>query len=213
MSDILDRLNKAVDKRERGELDTSRVLFEELLNAVKENDPEYLELCAEYVIQVRLEAKLKYAQALKIGRQLLAKYPNEPAAIRAVVHPLSDLAAYESTPELFMKMIKLHSNNSLKMGEEQAHLAFTFLRTNKADEAKDLIEEALINIRLNNQNVDYKEVRESYALMVKSLIQYDLGMKDQAKATAKEAHEVAKAGRAVLRVRQTEELLSLFGDD
>lgn len=207
---LSDKIGEAVKIRESGKLSESKKLFEALLAQIDKDDPDYLRLAAEYVIQLRLESKALASQALKLGQELLDKHPSEPTAIRSLAHSLIDLGEFELAEPLFHTMITAHANNSLKQGEEQAHLAYVHLRTGKVASAKQLISKAISNIKQNTAKEDYLEVRESYAYLVKSLIEIALGQKPLAQQSANTAMDIAKRGNSPFRIAQAKEVLRLF---
>lgn len=207
---LLVKIGEAVKVRESGKLADSRKLFELLLKNVDPNNPEYVRLMGEYVIQLRLESKEMASEALKLGQELMTKHPSEPAAIRALAHSLTDLGGFELAEPFFHKMINSYADNSLKKGEEQAHLAYVYLRIGKVASALELIDESIGNIEKNTANEDYVEIRESYAYFVKSLVERAVGKTVNAKQSAVKAMEIAKRGKAVFRINQARELIKLF---
>jgi len=217
------KLDKAIYAREKGQLTESRILFECLVKLIKEKingKPSkavnfiYITIMAENIIQLRLEGQQKLRQALKLGQELLnydKKYKiNNPLSIRSVSNILADLGKYEMAKPFFKQMIQMYQNNSLRMGEAQAHLAYSFLRTGRAKEANNLITLALKNIKANTAEEKYQEVRESYALIVQSLIYKTMGKIKDGKKIAKQALVIAQAGHATHRIRQAKENLSSF---
>lgn len=210
--DLENQLRQIVAIRESGNLSKSRDMFEHLIKDIDKSNPIYVKLMAEYVIQLRLEGKAITSNALKIGKELYLEHPNDPSAIRSFSHTLSDLGGYELTVPMFRKMIELYPNNSLKKGEEQAHLAYTLLRSGHIDEAASLINESIKNIQQNTEGENYIEVRESYAYFVKSLIENAKGDKQLAKKSAERALEIAEKGKSTFRIAQAKELLTLFND-
>lgn len=206
------KLAHAISVREQGDLSHSSTLFKQLVDSTNPSDPEYVRLMAEYVIQLRLEGQHLHAQALKLGRSLATTYPSDPAALQALALSLTDLGGYELALPLFKKMITYYPTNSLKRGEEQAHLANAFLRTSDLPQARSLIDQALINIQQNSANEPYTAVRESYAYLVLALINNASGQKEEAKLNAKRALDIAEKGHAPFRVAQAKEVLKLFSN-
>lgn len=206
------KLAHAISVREQGDLTHSSTLFKQLINSTSPSDPDYLRLKTEYVIQLRLEAQHLHAQALQLGRSLASTYPEDPSALRSLAHSLTDLSGYELALPLFKKMISLYPQNSLKLGEEQAHLAYALLRTSDLPQAASLIGPALVNIQKNSAAEPYVEVRESYAYLVLALISYAQGHKKDAKNAAERALALAEKGNAPFRIAQAKEVLKLFSD-
>jgi|GEM_PF-6271882 len=211
MNNIRTTLEKAVQVRESGELEKSARLFRELIQVVKKSDGElYLGVMAEYVIQLRLEGKEKLEKAYQVGEKLWKEFPDEPMAIRSYSHPIVDLGGYEKAEKLLRRLAELFPDNSLRMGEAEAHLASALMRIGKTPEAAKLIKIAIKNIRKNTSKEGYVEQREAYALMVEALIHKAMGELEQAQQAAKEALLVARRGKAVFRIRQAKEVLELF---
>ncbi len=210
-----DSLQAAIKLREEGNLAESSSQFVSLLKQVGQSDPIYTTLMAEYIIQLRLEAKNKLDEALRLAQNTLAydreHKINNPLSLRSLSHVLTDLGGFELAEPLLRQICTQYTgNNSLRLGEAQAHLSLNLLRTGKVSEASGLIDQAIQNIRANNTKESYIEVRESYALIVKSLIEYAQGNLTQALQDAEEALIVATRGQATFRIKQAQELLKLF---
>lgn len=208
--DMRNKIDQAVAIREKGNLSDSKIIFEEMILETNKSDPLYTRLMTEYVIQLRLEGQSITSKALKIGKSLYLDNPDNPGAIRSFAHSLSDLGGYELTVPLFRKMIELYPDNSLKKGDEQAHLAYTLFRSGHTKEAIGLISKSLENIQKNTANENYVEVRESYAYLVKSLLENAKGNKKLAKQSAEKALAIAVRGKSTFRIAQAKELLTLF---
>lgn len=205
------KLEKAVQVRESGKLKESARLFANLICEVnREDEKRYLGVMAEYVIQLRLEGKAKLEKTAEIGEKLWREFPNEAMAIRSYVHPMVDLGGYEGAEVMLRKLCELFPNNSLRIGEAQAHLAYALMRIGKKEEARKFIDSAIRNIRKNSSKENYVEQREAYGLLVESLIYNAYGELGKAKKAAEESLLVAERGKAVFRIRQAEEILKLF---
>lgn len=207
-------LQSAIKLREEGKLLESGRSFATLLNQIKKSDPLYTTLVAEYIIQLRLEAASTLGRALTLAQETFTSDQhhkiNNPMSYRSVSHVLTELGGYELAEPILRQICTMYPHNSLRLGESQAHLAHTLLRTGKITEARSLIDQALENIRENSAHEDYLEVREAHALITYSLILSALGDRSGAKAMAQQALAIAKQGQAVFRIQQAEELLKLF---
>ena len=215
MSDDLKvRLDQVIATRENGDLQGSKLGFNELLQQVNKSHELYPRLMAEYVIQLRLEAKQILDKALSIGQELLnaqeQKPKPHPLSIRSVSNTLIDLGNFEQAIPLLQKLTKLYADNSLRLGETQAHLSYAYLRVSKVIDAFPLIEQAIHNINLNSQHEDYVEVRESYAYIVKALIENAVGKKDQANTSANQALSIAQKGKASHRIIQAQSVITFL---
>lgn len=211
---LQDVLKTTIKLREDGKLTQSSAKFAYLLKQIKQSDPIYTTLMAEYIIQLRLEAKNKLDEALKLAQSTLAydrKHQiNNPLSLRSLSHVLADLGGFELAEPILREICAYYQDNSLRLGEAQAHLTLNLLRTGHTLAASKLIPQAIHNIQANTKQEPYPEVRESYAFIVKSLIEYAQKDRGKAKQDAETALAVAKQGRATFRVRQAQELLKLF---
>ena len=216
-------LEKAISTRESGNLEKSRKLFEILLHKTepqlklensKKNNYFYATLMGEYVIQYRLEASNLYSEALSLGRDLL-KYDKEnnignPLSIRSIANVLLNMGAFEMAEDYLRQMISFYPDNSAKRGDTKAHLAYTLFRIGRIEEASDLVEEAMIDIRRNDKEEKFVDVWLSHSLMVKSLILNSKNKYTEALKYAKKAVSFAKRSKSVFRIKQSEELLSFI---
>lgn len=204
-------LEEVIQMRERGDLEGSRQGFELLREQIDKGHPSYNRLTGEFVIQLRLEGKRKLEQALSLGRELYnhdrEKNIGDSSCIRAVSNALIDLGYFESAIPLLLRLSKYYKDNSLRLGEIQSHLAYAYLRTGRISESSILVETAIQNIEANTAKENYVEVRSSYSLMVRSLIELQLGEKKLALSTITQALSLAKKGKAIYRITQIEEVM------
>lgn len=199
-------LEKAITLRETGKLDESHRLFLTILNTVKSHDSQYVQLMAEYIIQLRLEAKNILEQALDMAKALYAENPHDSFAIRSVSNTLINLGGFEEAVPLLKDLCQLYTNNSLRLGEAQAHLSYAYLRTGKIRLANQLVKTAIHNIELNTAQENYVEVRSSFAYIVKSLIGVTLDNSLAASRDANVARKLANRSGSSHRIRQANEL-------
>lgn len=208
-------LNAAITLREAGELSDSAKKFAILKEQIKQTDQVYTTFMAEYIIQLRLEAKSKLMEALKLAQDTLdydqKNQLKNPLSLRSLSHVLSDLGGFELAQPLLSQICEMYPNNSLRRGEAQAHLALAWLRMGKVAQANTLVGEALAAIRANTASDHYAAVRESYALIVRALICHAKGDDNLAKENAKQALSIARSENAYFRIKEAEELLKLFG--
>ncbi len=211
---INEQLEKIIEIREAGKLKIAKRTFLLPIKQISQDDSIYPRAMAEYIILLRLEAKELLGQALKLGQELLSFEQNKPAvdplSIRSVSNTLVDLGGFEAAIPLLKKLSTLYPDNSLRLGETQAHLSLAYLRVGRVEEASKLIKVAIKNIKDNTARENYIEVRISYAYMVQSLIFNSLGQKDSAIKSAEKSLEIANHGNAIHRVSQAKELLSFL---
>ena len=217
------KLEKAIDVREGGDLKKSRKLFETLINDTKDFAKRdlskdfqllYTTIKAEYVIQYRLEAKQLMSKALHLGEELL-KYDNKnkignPMSLRSVSNTLIDFQGYEKAVKYLEKMILLYKDNSARRGEVRAHLAFCFFRSGHVEKASKIVNQAVEEIVQNSSNEKHFRVWHSHALMVKALIFNSKNQILKALKFAKDALEVAEKSASIFRVKQAEEIIEFL---
>lgn len=217
---LRDKLKTAIDLREQGKLDNSRVLFEKIIeeteailkkDGTKEAKYLYLEVMGEYVIQIRLEAQKKLMEALELGRSLLSfdkrNNINHPLSIRSVSNTLINLEKFEEAIPYLKKLIKLYRDSSAQAGDTRGHLARCLLRIGKLSEAKKAIDKSIEEIEKNSAKIDDTSAWFSHALMVKALVLNAESKKREALSFAKKALRIAEKGKKAFRIDQAKTLI------
>ena len=220
-----ERINEAIDVRERGELERSRPLFESIIRDIKKQLQDdsswilkniYATAMGQYVIQHRLEAGKLYERALDLGRELYeydkSNNLRNPLSVRSVSNSLVNLGFFEQAEIYLQELIPFFENNSAQKGDTKAHLALCLLRQGKLNDAKKLIDESIGEIKENTakKKKEFIATWLSHALLVKSLILNANSNYEGAMISAKEALEVAKKENRTFRIVQSEELINFL---
>ena len=214
------RIDEAINIREKGNLEKSRLLFESIIKDInkllqKDSSKElkniYATAMGEYVIQHRLEGGALYRKALKLGEDLL-KYDrenklNNPLSIRAVSNTLLNLGAFEKAEEYLRQLVPLYEGNSAQIGDTKAHISYCYFRTGRVNGANKLVDEAIEDIKENSAKKKYFSVWLSHALLVKSLILNSEKKVKEALEYAKESLKVAEKGRIKVRSNQSKDVI------
>ena len=213
---ILEKLSEAIRVREDGNLKESRQLFSELIKETSslrnsqglEDKNLYVRISSEWVIQLRLEGKSLFSEALKEARKIYdysqANNLKNPRAVRGLSNTLMDMRNYEIAEGYLREMINLvPAGDSARAGDAMAHLAICFLRMGKVSKAQDTINEAISKIEADTGGSDSLEIAvwKSHAFIVLALILNSKGRVKEAIQYAKEALEMAKKEKAFQRVQ------------
>jgi tetratricopeptide (TPR) repeat protein len=221
MLTILQKSLLAVTAREQGDVKKSAQLFSKLLPELEilKNSPNlsdrqiYSQIMGEIIIQYRHEAKASLAKALGLAHSLYFSTPQDPNVIRGLSNTLMNLEAYEIAEKYLRHMLEfLPKTDSAWIGDTQAHLSRCLFRTNKIDQAKTLIDSALVNIDCNSGNSPVLNIAvwKSHALMVKALILNSQHHQNEAIVLAKEANDLAKKEKLKIRTEESQQLLDFL---
>lgn len=214
------QINNAVELREKGNLNKSRLIFEFIIKDInkfllKDSSKElkyiYATVMGEYVIQYRLEAEDLYRKALRLGEELLEydKMNNikNPLSIRAVSNILLSLGQYERAGEYLELLLPLYKGSLAQIGDTKAHISYCYFRNGRLDEAQRLINNAIRDIKKDMAKKQYVPTWLSHAFLVKSLILNSQGQIKEAIKYAKNSLEVAEKGKVKARVKQSKEII------
>lgn len=219
---LKEQVDKAVMKREEGDLNESAKLFKKLLqklnlelakNPTIEFKKVYVYAQNEFVIQKRLEAQKVLNEALEMGKDIL-KYDQEnnisdAASIRSIANTMLDLRLFESAEEYLSMLVEHYGPNSGRLGDALSHFAFCKLRMGKAYDAFELLDKAVEAINKNTANEPPKLVAVwlAHSFIVRGQVLNALGEREKALDAAKRAYEIATKADAVFRKKQAHDLI------
>ncbi len=214
-------LADAVRERESGNLIKSRLLFQQVLEAtalfLESENPiekqEFMGIRGQWIIQLRLEGKSKYEEALDEAEKL---YLLSKTTVRGISNTYMNLENYELAEKYLQELLTTISpDQSTTLGDAQAHLARCYFRMGKITDAVVLIDVALENIDRNSGQLPELTVaaNKSHALWTKALIANSEGDKEMAKKIANQAMVIAKDNNLKFRIGEIERVLKSIDEN
>lgn len=219
---LLLKLKEAIETREHGNTEISQKMFADILNDAEslkqsnqaEDQRAYIQIMAEYVIQLRHEGNKSYIKALSVARDLYAfnKSNNlkNPRAVRAVSNTLMNLEAYEVAFDYLKELIEITpKEDSARLGDVMAHFARCNFRMGKISEAEKILDEALKNLDKNSGKSSSLEIAawKSHALVVKAIILNSKGDIKEALSELQIALEIAQKENVIPRIIEITEVI------